>query len=101
MIKFRQNIEIRCSHPKCQKTIGAQAYFSMAEMGNAEIKRIHLPKSSGWRMGRFVPGVLHPSRGGVAKPGVKYANPGLFIMCPEHVKESDAQDPDGLAAAEG
>lgn len=100
MIRFRQKVEVRCSAPNCKATIEAKAYFEVGPDKEVKFLWFTSPKESGWREGRYIPGILHPSRGGVPKKGVTYREPGPFVFCPVHVKEFEDEEAVGLGEEE-
>lgn len=81
-MRFTQTITVKCVG--CVHKLMTEARFDVDEDGIVRHQNIRT-KDTGWRLGIFRPGILHPARGGVPQPGQKYQKPGLFVACPEHV----------------
>jgi hypothetical protein len=79
MIKFRQQVEVRCSKEKCTATQMATGYFFVGPDNIVKLSHFVPVKGSGWRSGRFIPGVLSN----------KTAD--IVLYCEEHVDETDKE----------
>lgn len=86
-IKFSQRVELQCSTPECKESVQVTMHFRIEKDGVARFKRVDFLEGSQWRVGRFIPGPLHPSNGGIPEPGKTYKKPGLYVSCPEHVEK--------------